>query len=109
MHHLITYVLHAVFIGRGAHVPLPKPVSPHYTVQTTYHHEMPYVELSTLVEQRSLQVLLDDVGLLDAIEVLLLFLQDGVQLIYLINHSYTLTPIGQLPRLDDPNVLFAFL
>ena len=63
-------------------------------MQSADHHEVPDVELSSPVQQGSLKVLLDDVGLLQTIEVLLLLPQDGVQLVDLVDHGNALASIG---------------
>lgn len=72
------------------------------------HHVMPYIEFPPPVEQRLLDILLDNIGLLLAIGVFLLLLYNGIELVYLIDYCYSLSPVGQLPRFYNPDILTTF-
>ena len=74
MDHLVAHVLQVEVEGRGPDVALPVPIRPHYAVQSGDYHVVPDIEFAALVEQRALDVLLHDVGLLCPLRVLLLLL-----------------------------------
>ena len=102
---LIADVVEVEVVGGGADVALAEPVGAHEAVQAGDQHVVADVELPPLVQQRVLDVLLDDVGLVVAVLVLLLLLEDVVQLVDLLNHHDAVAAVRQLPRLHDPDVL----
>ena len=106
MNHLIPHILNVILFRRGANVALPKPVGPHDSMEPTYHHVMSDIKFPSLVQQRFFYVFLNNISLLLTIEVFLLLLQDIIEFVYLVDHSYPLTPIRKLTRFDNPNVFY---
>lgn len=93
------------FIGGSSDVTLAKPISTHDSVQSADHHIVSYIEFSVLVEKRFFNILLDDVSLLSSVRVLLFFLDNVVQLVYLVDYCDSLSSIGKFSRLYNPNIL----
>lgn len=106
---LLPNVIDVELVRGCPNVPFPEPIGPHRPVQSADHHVVPDVEFPPFVEKWFFDVLLHDVCLFAAIEVLFLFLQNRVQLVNLVNHSDALPSVGKLPRLHNPHILYSFL
>jgi hypothetical protein len=91
--------------GGGADVALGEPVSLQHSVDRCHQHVVPDVELSSLVEQWLLHVLLDDEGAQRPVTILFLALQSQLDVLYAVTHRYAVTAIAVLAWLHDPHVL----
>lgn len=104
MDHLVSDVIEVEVVGGGADVALTEPVGSHDAVEASDEHVVPDVEFSAFVQQWILDVFLDDVGLVIAIVMFLLLLEDVIQLVNLIDHHDTVASVRQLPRLHNPDI-----
>lgn len=80
------------------------PVSFHLAVYAVQHDVVPEVELASLVKQRSLYVLLQDVGFVRSIAVRLLGLQDAFDLVEVETDDDAVASIRVFARFDNPRI-----
>lgn len=102
-------IVNAELIGRSADVSLFVPVGSCGTVKISDEHVVTDIEFPVIVKEWPVYVHLYDEGLyafriLRAFSFLQCFFHDVVKLIYLINHSYSVSSIAVLSRLDDPYI-----
>lgn len=97
-------VVHVKLVRSSADVALLVPISLENPVEMAHHHIMANIELASFVQERTVDVELDDKCLLTAILVLSLFFDDGVKLIDLVDDRDAVAPIGQLSGLDYPYI-----
>ena len=74
MHKLVVQILNIVDLACRSHISIFVPVSLDDSIDAGQHHEVPDVELAVVVEERLVDVGLDDVG--RRLTVLLLHLSD---------------------------------
>ena len=77
-------------------------------MQARDEHIMSDIEFPIFVEQRFLDIFLNYVCFLRSIEMFLFFLEDIVQLIYLIDDCDALSAIGELSWFYYPYILCSF-
>lgn len=103
MHKSIGHILEREFSAARPEVAIAIPIALQISIDGAHHRECPYVELSVLVEQRLLDVLLNYVGPPVAIHVHVL--DQTLDVIELFAHLYATTSICVLTWFDYPQVL----
>ena len=91
-------------IGSGTNVALLVPEGLEDAVELADHHVVADVKLPPLVEEGPIDVELHDEGFISTVVVLPLALHDRVQLVHLVDHRDPVAAVGELARLDDPDV-----
>lgn len=91
-------------VGGSADVAFLEPVRLEDAVDLADHHVVPDIELPLLIQEGTIDVKLHYEGLLAAILMHFLRLDDRIQFVYLIDHSDAVASVGELPWLDDPDV-----
>lgn len=97
-------VLDIKLIATRPYIPLLKPITLHYPMDMGYRHVMSDVEFAFFVEQRAVNIELDDESLLRAVIVSALRLEDGVEFVDLVDDSDTVTAVGVFAWLYNPDV-----
>jgi hypothetical protein len=91
-------------IGSCSNIPFLIPEGFEDTVELANHHVMPNIKLSFLVKERTVDIQLNNESLLGSIIMLSLALHDGIELIDFIYHSDSVSSIGELPWLHNPDI-----
>lgn len=105
MHKDVCYVMQVKLSPAGANVAFLIPVCSKYTVDTGEKHVCADVELSLVVQKRTLNVLLNDVCFLNSVRVLLFCVQDSLYALKVITYLYPIPSVGNFSWLDDPHIL----
>jgi len=103
MHQPVGYVLHAVLLARGSQIAVLIPVGLQVIIDGGGHDEAPDIELPILVQQRSFNILLDDVGSLLAS--VLVVGADALDMGQVSAYVDTTASVGILARLYNPHFL----
>ena len=105
-----TISFQVVFSGGRSDVSVFVKIPFDFSVNGCEHHVMPDIEFTFLIEKRSLDVALDDVGFGTTIGVLLLFFDDDFNFFEGQTHLDSISSVRVFARLYNPGVvIFAIL
>jgi len=94
-----------VFAGGGSDVAVFVPISFDIPIYASYHHVMTKIEFASVVEERPLDVGLDDVGSIGPISILLPLLKHFFYVLESEAHFNPVASVAVLPRFNNPSII----